>query len=978
MPKQQKEDPLQILASWTERDLTADAAAGLLPRAHEVDDIIDQVSDLIDGGRHPILTGDPGVGKTAVIMELARRIVEGRAPARLAGRRIIQFSFRRKAASLQHPHLLVQHMEKLTDAMASLPEPIVPFFSDMDAAYRLGLESQLQALPYRCKGPVLGEGSRSEINSMFEDHPELQQQYAAVAVEEPTLDRTQRLLAAWCAEQEEREQHSFTPDAQKEAIYLTHRFLSRQHMPRKALDLLSTVGALKRRGDSIRDVDVLERFCSVQRVPRWLVDPAVPFDLAEMESQFAHEVLGQPEAVSAVVGMIGVIKAGLSDLRRPFGAFLFVGPTGVGKTHVAQLLARTLFGSRDRVVRLNMADYQTEQAAMQLFGDPNGYPPPAQRGVLTFRVSGHPFAVLLLDEFEKAHVSVHDRFMQLIDEGSFINAKGESISCRSMIVIATSNAGAEVYRSHAFGFTGRAEMEEKDREIDRRLEEHFRFEFLNRFDRVVHFHPLSRADIRTVALRELEQLRQRSGLEQRRIELEVDEAVLDWLAVNGYDPDYGARFLRRTIERHITTALADAIVREQAPPGSRVVLTVRNNAIAARIAARPRAGAGAGGAAGAGTPKIDISLGGRMRGGRACDEASLLEYASTLLARSERRLRALAERVEERSRLAAMMADPEFWNNKDERQRVVDRFRTLDVAVHTEERLAAPIVQLREALAADADARSVDELRRLGHIVERAEASIAEWDARLAEEGAALVWMIISNADPLAQAEDWVEELVHMQLAWAARMHLHARTVAYEVVEGRLARAVLEVEGPGAASILAMEAGFHRQRRPRQGDCRALIEIIPRDARSESAHAVEPANTMQKRRPRLDLAPEYCARLAIVGRGINVELLGEDKSIVASIIADLEHHWSTVRTDTEVARIYGEDGSARDPRTETGIVYKEAMRGRLDKLLDAWRERSERDKEGDDRDPAEPADPPIVHVRATGDRLIEAKGEGGV
>lgn len=192
------------------------------------------------------------------------------------------------------------------------------------------------------------------------------------------------------------------------------------------------------------------------------------------------------------------------------------------------------------------------------------------------------------DEFEKASAKVHDRFLQLFDEGSFINGAGESISCRSFIIIATSNAGAELWRGGLMGFAGSGDPETLNRALDRRLHEIFRFEFLNRFDRVVHFRPLDRRAIRTIASRELEQLKRRTGLEQRRLALEVDAGLLDWLTVHGYDPHHGARFLRRTIEREVTTALASLLVRGNPPPGARVELLVRRGHVGAPAASTSR------------------------------------------------------------------------------------------------------------------------------------------------------------------------------------------------------------------------------------------------------------------------------------------------------------------------------------------------------------------------------------------------------
>ncbi|HEX6737293.1 MAG TPA: AAA family ATPase, partial [Vicinamibacteria bacterium] len=530
-------NPAEVLAQWLERDLTAAAAQGELAPAFEVDDLVEQIAEIVDSGRHPVLAGEAGVGKTAVIHELVRRAVRGAGPPALQGRRVLQFSFRHRAAALEKAEQLRPETQKLWTALTPQAGEVVPFLRDFHEAYHANLEAQLQTLALRWPGPILAEGDRATVLAMFEGYPELAERYVLLDVQEPDLERAERILESWAREVAPRSGASFSKDALEEALQLCHRFLPRSRMPRKVLDLLGQVAAVSG-ARTIGAAEVLERFCRAHRVPRLLVDPRQRLDLSEVEATFRAQLLGQDEAVQSVVRTVGLIKAGLSDVRRPFGVFLFVGPTGVGKTHLAQLLAEYLFGSRDRLVRLNMADYQKEEDALLLFGNPEMIPPTLRRGILTQRLLGQPFAVLLLDELEKAHEKVHDRFLQLIDEGSFINGAGETVSCRANVIIATSNAGAEVYRGHFLGFRNPSDWPALEAEVARRVQERFRFEFLNRFDQVVHFRPLTREEIRAIAQRELGGLAQRPGLKRRGLRLEVDEAVLDWLTLNGYDPHY--------------------------------------------------------------------------------------------------------------------------------------------------------------------------------------------------------------------------------------------------------------------------------------------------------------------------------------------------------------------------------------------------------------------------------------------------------
>ncbi len=697
-----------------------------------------------------------------------------------------------------------------------------------------------------------------------------------------------------------------------------HRFLARDQLPRKVIDLLC--GVTDGSGGAIDPSRVVETFCRRHKVPRSLVDTEITIDLDELSDHFSARLLGQEQAVQAIVRMIGKIKAGLSDPRRPFGVFLFAGPTGVGKTYLAQLAADYLFGSPDRVVRINMADHQTPQSTNTLFGDPEENRLPQLRGLLTQRLMGQPFAVLLLDEFEKASREVHDRFLQLIDEGSFINGAGETISCRSMIVIATTNAGADVYRAQGLGFAGGSEAPTRDRELDRTLEQYFRFELLNRFDQVVHFHPLSRRDIRVIAQRELEEIEQRAGLRQRKITLEVEESVLDWLTAHGYDPDFGARFLRRTVERSATTALAEAVVRYNPKPGSQLRLGVRRDRVVAIQAATPQP-AREHVVIPEGTGDRSLNL---DKDALAAEANRLVEAADPLLQRLEAkrtRLRTLLERMNE----------PDFWNETEDRGSILEEFRRLDVSVRAEDRIARPITRIAESPAQDA--------RHLANQVEKAAAALHEWDVRVAEESPAAVWLVLSSADPLRPAGEWLDDLVALELAWCRRLHLTSNVVAFEEVDGRAVRIALEVEGPGAAALLEMEQGVHRQTRQSGRDRRVVVDVIPQSEERAGSSEVKTRTVRQRRGP-FRLVADQHAQIELDRRGVRIELLAGDRSTLVHLASDLMVAWSEVTIDeVPLARVYGEGGSgARDPRT--GVVVariKDVMKGRLDRFLEAWR-----------------------------------------
>ncbi|MCB9882108.1 MAG: AAA family ATPase [Planctomycetes bacterium] len=913
----------EIYARWVERDLTAEADR--LPRAFECEDTLRELIEILDAGRFPILIGEPGVGKTALAHELARRIAHGDVPSFLRDQRIIQISLERFASGLSKPRedLPPRFLEFVETLIAEETPPLL-FLRDIHNAYRFDLEQQLLSLAYRHRGGILGEGLAGTVLAMLEMEEELQQRYYPITIEEPSLERTTRIVERWSEELARSRHIAFTNGALDQALHLSHRFLARSRQPRKVLELLDQLAAKHGARRPIDVPEVFDRFCSRYKIPRQIVDPDVPLDLGDLETSFGERILGQPEAISAIVSTIGQIKAGLSDVRRPLGVFLFTGPTGVGKTHVAKLLAEYLFGSEERIVRVNMADYEAPEAAFVLFGNPQAHSLSFQRGTLTQRLQGHQIAVLLLDEFEKAHEVVHDRFLQLIDEGSFINGASETVSCRSTIIIATTNAGAEIYRGKAFGFRRNLEGDALRSELDRRLEEHFRFEFLNRFDRVVHFQPLSRAAIRTIALRELEQLQHRSGIRQRQLEIEFDESVLDWLTVHGYDPDYGARFLRRIMERSVTASLADTIVRENPPAGSRLEVIARGTRILSRLVPTYVPGR-------SDRSEVELAVGTETRT-QTLDAEALHTLVMELRHASRPLLDELERKREEHSALLEQMNQPTFWERGPDRARCLDRFRELDVAIRVEERLAHALRNL-DALPTDPGTRD------LAKIVEAASHAFREWQDRAAERGPTALWLVISNVDPLRDAGSWIEEVAGMERAWCRRVHLDCEIAGFELADDHVERLALSIEGPGALGYLAMEEGVHRMHRSESADLRARIDLVPRSEGDPGAWA-----EMRRldRSRRLPYPADVRARLGRNDSGTFSEWFGTCAAGFEHMLHDLTAAWSAGPTQAkEVARSYRRAGQgAHDPRTGTTIAHaRDALRGKLDAFLEAWRRR---------------------------------------
>ena len=907
MKSKQRPVPEKVLAQWTDRDLTRQR--GKLPPAYAVDNMIDRMVAVLSSGRSVILSGPSGVGKTALVYEFARRLPGFEALGDLQRSRVIEMSFSLRMSRLNKPYELRNKLADLTNALLALEEPIMPFFRDGDLAYRMDLEENLGALCLQTNRPVILEGSVSTMRSMLEHSPDLEQYFVELPVDEPDLEKTTQILTSWSQAREIDGHPRFEPKAIEETIYLGHRFLARAHFPRKAIDILSQTAAVTE-GEVTMNA-VLARFCEVHHTPRWLMDPAVSLDLDELEGRLRRRLLGQDEAVQAAVSMIALLKASLSDMRRPFGVFLFVGPTGVGKTHLAQTLAEELFGSRDRMVRVNLGDFGEASAAHTLFGDPHAPDLTSRRGVITQRLIGRQFAVLLLDEFEKAHASIYDRFLPLIDEGHFTNAAGETISCRSMIIIATSNAGAEVYRGYGIGFTAERDLTEKRKHVERRVREVFRFELLNRFDDIVHFRPLDREEIRKIAQRELDALRSRTGLKRNNLELQVDESVFDWLAVHGYHPDYGARFLKRTIERNVTKAVAETIVRHSPPPRGVIELSVRANRVRAQME----------------TPAPAV----REPRTKVDGHAPTSRLASDdVRRRAEPRLAELDRHEDRRNVLLAEINEPSFWEDGLRRETVLGEFRELDVLVGIERRLAAPIRRFLDALKSDSVEKDV-----LASLRGQAEAAIRRWEERALMEGPRAVWLMLSSLDPLRPAVRWTGELLKILSNYCRRCELRYSVEAIEPHPSGATRVVVEVEGPGAEYYLAAEAGVHRMRRSGKPDQRVSVLLVPKSTKPGPCPV----------RPRTPRPGPFGTVIAAEGkielgdRGLVIPLWGRRTDTLEHLIADTTRALrKSPFEDREEIRVYGETGGGvRDPRTDVTVPMRLVGKGRLESFLEAHR-----------------------------------------
>jgi len=760
-----------------ERDLTALGREGRLPRAYGVDGVVDEVLALLArGGKHPLLAGEPGVGKSAVVQEVARRISEGRAPEALLNARVVEVSL----AGVQArgiAHKAVEYLDELLDALSRQLGTIV-YVRDLPVALGGPLTPTMTRALRAAALRFIFEADPRSANELLRSDEAVAERLHLLVVSEPTAELARWIVGKVAEELEQGLELTIDGAACDMAQRLSSKFLLAQRMPRKAIELLKetvseAAGAARER---VGPSDVIGRFCSATRLPRFVVDDSVLLDLSETERFFGERILGQTDAVSAVLRSVALLKAGLNDPRRPLGVFLFAGPTGVGKTHLAKLLAEFLFGSADRLVRLNMADYAGEGDETIPFGAPWGQAAEQKRGELARLLDGKVFAVLLLDEFEKAHASVHDRFLQLFDEGQYINAMGETVVCNNTLIVATSNVGAEVYRELPMGFSPEKSVGEYVADVDKRIAETFRAEFLNRFDAICHFHPLSRVEIRKIAHREVGRVLEREGIRARGLDVEVSPEVVDLLVERGYSPHFGARFLQREIEKTLTAVLAVEIVRKRLPPGTPV-----------RVEKRSGGPGGAGGSSGLGgrvvavaqtlgpereaTAQLSLPTGGAGMVRKRLDRKELIEEAQGLLRRVAAAGIAMGRPALEarRTELLAITQAPNFWDDQHRAAEKIRAYRSVDAQLSDLDRLYRVAQQaLRRAQEAKTEAKLAIAAR---------EFEDAARDVQLAEARAAAgprtdvddTLLEIQAGGDTPQHRSWVAELTQMYLAWADR-----------------------------------------------------------------------------------------------------------------------------------------------------------------------------------------------------------------
>ncbi|MGO8951235.1 MAG: AAA family ATPase [Ktedonobacterales bacterium] len=805
-------------------DLTARAKQGQVPRAYGREAEVTKVFECLAARRSLLLLGPANVGKTAILHEVISRVFRHQAPAVLQNLRFIAIS---TGAVMVGTKYLGEWQTRLGELLENFKKSknLVLYLEDIWALRDAGRASEKTdgfstfIRPYLEHGEIVivGESTPENYHSgsygsrALADDQSLMKYINVISIEEPGRDATKSILAAVSRDLQREHKVRIEATALERALELTRRFLPYQAFPGKATQLLEEAAQDHKEGERIRQQpagellvtsDVVSAtFAHMTGLPEKIISDTIPLRQEDIRSYFDERVVGQKEAVDAIVDVVTLVKAELNDPGRPLGVLFFVGPTGVGKTELAKTLAEYLFGSKEKLIRLDMSEYTMPMSVPDLLAQ------------LTERQRKQSFSVLLLDEIEKASPYIFDLFLQVFDDARLTDADGRSVDLHNTIIIMTSNIGTHGSQSHGIGFLGADDNDESHaRSVQSAVEEYFRPEFINRLDKIVIFQPLGQDEMRRIARRELGKALLREGVLRRNILLDFREEVLDALLKQGFSAAYGARPLQRAIKELVLLPLARRIALQPSTGEQLLELCVVDGKIDAAI-----------------IPVNEVAEVEREplppHERTTLTDAASGRVHTVDLRQLQDAVVALRERIEEQisgpryqglqNRATDLLAEtgkPSFWDDNDRAREILSTIYQIERVTSHLVNLRSRAEQLTEVATMIRRHKDVPGLAQLASNYEALERAVALAELELfAGDGDTLAAdMVFLMTAPVSMprardAGDWPEMLAVMYMKWAGRK---GHDVAAIQEPGM--NPILLVRGPNIGAILRGEEGLHK------------------------------------------------------------------------------------------------------------------------------------------------------------------------
>lgn len=631
------------------RDLTQMAREGRLDPVIGRDSEILRVIQVLSRRtkNNPVLIGEAGVGKTAIVEGLAQKIITSDVPENLLNKRVVALDL---GAMIAGSRFRGEFEERLKAAMEEIQRAqgeIILFIDELHTVVGAGsaqgaMDASNMLKPALARGELqcVGATTLDEYRQYIERDAALERRFAPVFVDEPSVEETIDMLRGLRDRYEAHHNVVFSDAAIVAAVKLSSRYVTDRRLPDKAIDLMDEAAAklrvalhtlppdlkeLKTQIDglmlaeeeasaardyeraqtskadrlrleaefkTLRDAwrgeqkldEIVDEHDVAEVISAWTGIPISQMmeteaeKLLQMEERLHEHIVGQERAIAALADAIRRSRSGLSDPRRPIGSFIFLGSSGVGKTELAKALAEFLFDDEDALIRVDMSEYREQHTVSRLFGAPPGYVGYEQGGQLTEQVRRRPYSVVLFDEIEKAHPDVWNALLQLLDDGRLTDGQGRIVNFRNAVIVMTSNVGTSfVRKSGALGFAGMQAQEREDhKRIEDALKQTFRPEFINRIDEIIIFEPLSEEDVIEIVKLQMKDVQMRLA-EQGNLSIEMTEPAQKWLAQQGYDKDFGARPLKRAIQRYVESALSVRLLKGEFKSGDRVRIDVEDD-----------------------------------------------------------------------------------------------------------------------------------------------------------------------------------------------------------------------------------------------------------------------------------------------------------------------------------------------------------------------------------------------------------------